>query len=94
MFNLRNERPGVEVLVASPSELDGAVDHFRPHLVVCNTVTRKVRGSVPCWIEVLVRKNLDANVSVYGQTSTLENVETKNLLQIMDEVECGLASAT
>lgn len=94
MFNLRNERPGAEVIVASPAELDGTVDRFRPHLVVCNTVTRKVHDRVPCWIEILVHENLDANVSIYGRSSTLENVGTKDLLQIMDDVECHLAGAT
>lgn len=82
------------MISASPDELDGTVDSFRPHLVICNTVTRKVHNSVPCWIEILVRENLDANVSVYGRTSTLDDVETKDLLQIMDDVECQLAGAT
>lgn len=94
MLSLRQERPHVEVIAVAPDELDGAVEHYHPDLVVCNRVTWKVHDSVPCWVEILVHENLDANVSIYERSSILNNVETKDLLQIVDEVERQLAGAT
>jgi len=43
-------RPGVEVVAVAPGDLDGAIAHHRPHLVVCSALTPLVQQGALAWL--------------------------------------------
>jgi hypothetical protein len=43
----------LEVRLTAPEDLDGEVEFFKPHLVVCNEVTPLVEADVLSWIQIL-----------------------------------------
>lgn len=87
MLAFRRLCPRVEVIVVGPEELDTEVERFAPDLVVCDTVTQRVRAGVASWVEILFENDLDANVCVGGVSSRLEGFGIEDLLAVSDEVE-------
>ncbi len=87
-------RQPAEVRIAPPGDLVREVDHFRPHLVVCNEATEQMLGSVPSWVEILFHDSLDANVRVdEKRTRKIEDIGIDDLLEVFDETEELLTSA-
>ncbi len=97
---VRKRRPRVEVLTASPDELDSeeTTRGLAPHLVVCNRATRAVREVAHSWVELEVRPGpvgLDANIKVdHRPLSRVEQAEIGDVLAAVDETERTLRRAS
>jgi len=61
-------RPQVEVRTAGPEDLAQEVESFLPHLVVCNVLSEKIKGTASSWVQILYEDSLDANVHVDALT--------------------------
>lgn len=73
--------------IAAPEDLDGEVECFKPHLVVCNEVTSLVEANVLSWIQILFEDGLDAIVSLDNQTSEVHDISEEDLFATVDETE-------
>ena len=83
---LANNRPQAEVLRLEPAELDGQLEGFDPQLVVCNEPTERIRAT--SWVSLSYEaRGITASVCLDGRRSTVEEVEVKDMLAIVDEAE-------
>ena len=80
-------RPGIEVFVAEPEDLEGEFLRLLPQLVVCSRLTKRVELDAPVWVELYpdgashaVKKNLD------GSRTTLSSIGFDTLLSILDGI--------
>jgi hypothetical protein len=86
-LTLTRHRPRLEVRIAPPEDLDREVEHFEPHLVVCNEATQMVRENVLSWVQILFEDGLDATITLDGPTSEVHDISTEDLLGAVDETE-------
>jgi hypothetical protein len=92
-YALGMNRPKAEVLRLEPGELDGQLEGFDPQLVVCNEDTDEVKAlatssSSSSWVELSYEaRGITATVCLGGRRSTVEDVEVKDVLAIVDEAE-------
>jgi hypothetical protein len=85
---LANNRPQAEVLRLEPAELDGQLEGFDPQLVVCNEATDRIRATATSWVSLSYEaRGITASVCLDGRRSTVEEVEVKDMLAIVDEAE-------
>lgn len=87
-ISLHRSRPWAEVTLAPPEELDRQVRLLRPHLLLRDDgqeVSPQTLSGIPGRVEVLYHGRLDANVCLGGQSSRLEDLDTADLLRILDE---------
>ena len=90
---LLQHRPGYEVRIAAPENIEEEVILFAPHLLVRNDTDGLDRGvleGVPCWIEVLYSDHMDARISVDGRVEESEDISTEVLLRVTDEAAAGM----
>jgi hypothetical protein len=76
-----------EVRIVAPEDLDGEVERFQPHLVVCNEVTPLVEANVLSWIQILLEDGLNAIVSLDGKTSEVHDISEDDVFAAVDETE-------
>jgi hypothetical protein len=89
-YTLRKNRPKAEVVRVEPGELDGQLDGFDPQLVVCNEAIDEVKAlaTSSSWVALSYEaKGITATVCLDGRRSTIEDVEVKDVLAIVDEAE-------
>jgi hypothetical protein len=77
-------RPGVEVFEVEEEDLDREVERLAPDLVVCSTLSERVEGHVPNWVELYPGCGSRSLVSQRGERSTFEEIELSDLLSIID----------
>jgi hypothetical protein len=77
-------RPGVEVFEVEEEDLDREVERIVPDLVVCSTLSERVEGRVPNWVELYLECGSRSVVSLRGERSTVEEIELTDLLSIVD----------
>ncbi len=87
IITLRRRRPLVESVLAEPAALDRTAGKFEPHLIVCDQATQKVRDSAASWIEAQVKDGLDTATCVDGKRLEIRDLDTDDLLAILDEAE-------
>ena len=86
--HIRQRRPGYEVRIAAPEDVEEEVRVFAPRLLVHNDTDGLDPGvliGVPCWIEVLYNDSMDARVSVDGRIEETQDISMVVLLRVADE---------
>ncbi len=82
--SIQHARPGIEVRVAPPEDIELELAGFRPHLLVHNDtapIPEQVLGSVPCRVEMRYSDSMDARVMAGAMVSTLRDMSTEDLLR-------------
>ena len=90
---LLQHRPGYEVRIVAPGDLEEEVRVFVPRLLVHNDIDgleARVLMQVPCWIEVLYSDGMDARISVDGHIEESMNISMEVLLRVADEAAAGM----
>lgn len=83
---LQELRPGVEVLISAPEDLDAAVDRFSPAMVVCSRATPAVEAGAFAWVVLYPDHERRVITSIGGRRSEAEEIEFGELLAIVDRV--------
>lgn len=82
---LRRLRPGVEVVIEEPENLESALRRFEPQIVVCSKVDDLIRQNALAWIELYPEDEPHAIVrSIYG-ISTVGDFDFDMLIEVVDE---------
>lgn len=81
-----NLRAGVEVFTAEPEDLDREVALLRPDFVVCSRTTSAVELMVPAWVELYTDFGASSQVSIRGETTTVEAMQLADLLDLLDQI--------
>jgi hypothetical protein len=87
-LSLHEHRPGYEVRIAAPEDVEEEVRAFAPRLLVrddTDGLNPRVLTNVPCWIEVLYSDSMDARISVDGHIEESQDISTDVLLRVADE---------
>ena len=80
-------RPGIEVFVAEPEDLEGEFLRLLPQLVVCSRLTKRVELDAPVWVELYPDGASHAVVGGRdGSRTTLPGMDFDTLLSIVDGV--------
>jgi hypothetical protein len=86
-LSIQRQRTGLEVRVASPEATERELTDFRPHLLVHNDNDRlgpEALTEIPFQIEVQYSNGMDAQISAYGEVSTVHDMSTEDLLGVVD----------
>ena len=87
-LSLQHYRPDDEVLISPPETLDGEVERFKPHLVVCTEgAVPDIPSGVLCRVEIMFSDGLDARIGVNGQVAEAKDVGTQDLFALVDRTE-------
>jgi hypothetical protein len=92
-LSLHEHRPGYEVRIAAPEDVEEEVRAFAPRLLVrddTDGLDPRVLANVPCWIEVLYSDSMDARISVDGRVEETPDISTNVLLRVADESAAGI----
>jgi hypothetical protein len=90
---LLQHRPGYEVRIAAPQDVEEEVILFAPRLLVhtdTEGLDAGVLRGVPCRIEVLYSDGMDARISVDGHIEESWDISTDVLLRVADEAAAGI----
>ena len=90
---LLQHRPGYEVRIVAPGDLEEEVRDFVPRLLVHNDIDgpeARVLMQIPCWIEVLYSDGMDAKISVDGRIEETHDISMEVLLRVADEAAAGM----
>ena len=87
-LSILRERPGFEVLIADPADLDGNVRRIAPQVLVRDDDGVEVGApdGVILWVGIVITDHLNARISVDGEVSELHDVSLEELLTALDEV--------
>ena len=91
--HIRQRRPGYEVRIAAPQDVEEEVRVFPPRLLVHNDAEGLEPGvlrGVPCRIEVLYSDGMDARISVDGRVEESWDISMAVLLRVADEAAAGM----
>lgn len=79
-----------EIMIASPEDLDGHPESFKPHMYVRNDTdgvdTDQFTGAL-CWIEILYSDGLDARVNIDGKTWNIKDISVEDLLALVKRTD-------
>ncbi len=84
-FHFRQQRPQVEVVLASPQTLLAEVERVRPHLIVANEGVPPQLKEMCFWVEVRADDRLDATISANGYSDTIHDVALQDMLAVVDK---------
>ena len=87
-LSLHQRRPGLEVRIAPPEDVEEEVRAFEPRLLVRNDtdgLDPRVLANVPWWVEVLYSDSMDAKISAEGWVQEARDISTDELLRVADE---------
>ena len=88
---VQQKRPEAEVMLVPESVLDGQMERFAPHVLVCNdgdgAVPEEMLKSVVCRVDVLYTDSMAVRVSVGDRSFTIEDANLEDLLLLVDEAE-------
>lgn len=88
--SLRLNRPDAEVLLGPSGALDGRVERFGPHLAVLDRGDGVLLEGLPIdlpRLEVRLGATMDGRISANGGVTEIEDIDTEDLLALVDEVE-------
>ena len=88
-ISLRLNRPDAEVLLGPSGALDGRVERFGPHLVVLDRGDDALLGALPIALprlEIRLGASMDGRISANGRVREIENIDTEDVLALVDEV--------
>ncbi len=86
-LSVRRQRPGLDVKIAPPENVERELADFRPHLLIHNDndgLVPEAVAAVLCRIEVQYSDGMDAQVSADGELSTVRDMSTEDLLSVVD----------
>ena len=87
-LSLQHYRPEDEVLISLPETLEGEVERFKPHLVVCTEgAVPDILSGVLCRVEIMFSDGLDARIGLDGQVTDAKDVGTQDLFALVDQTE-------
>ena len=87
-LSLQHYRPDDEVLISPPETLDGEVERFKPHLVVCTEgAVPDIPPGVLCQVEIMFSDGLDAIIGVDGRVTEAKDIGTQDLFALVDQTE-------
>ncbi len=81
---VRDLRPGIEVVMVEPTNLDGAIGDFKPDIVICSAATKTVKSEVRVWVELYPKLGAQSTVSIGGECSEIAGIQLSDLLSIVD----------
>ncbi|QIN79686.1 hypothetical protein GBA65_15405 [Rubrobacter marinus] len=86
-LSILRKRPGFEVLIADPEDLDGNLARIEPHVLVRDDdgVETDVPDGVLAWVGIAVKDHLNARIAVGGRISELHDASLEELLVALDE---------
>lgn len=88
--SLRLNRPDAEVLLGPPEVLARCVERFGPHLVVLDRGDGFLLDGLPTALprlEIRLGPRMDGRITAYGGVTEIEDVDTQDLLALVDVVE-------
>lgn len=77
-------RPGFEVLMVEPGNLDEEVLRMAPHLVVCSRVSNIIEERAPVWIELYPGHSSGAVVQIADERTAIPEMDFETLLSTVD----------
>lgn len=83
----RELRPDVEVFEAESGDLNREVLRLRPDLVICSQVTPLVKERVRNWVELYPDCEPHSEISIEGESSTVEDMQLTDLLDVVDRTQ-------
>jgi hypothetical protein len=86
-LSIRQHRPGYEVRIVAPEDVEEQLGTFRPRVLVRNDtdgLDPRLLGGIPCWIEVLYSDGMDARTSLFGRVEETRDISTEMLLTTLD----------
>ena len=86
-FHFRQERPQVDVVLASPQTLHDEARRTRPHLIFANEVPLELKEAGVFWVEVRTDDGLVATISADGYSTTIDDVSLQDLLAVVDKTQ-------
>jgi hypothetical protein len=87
---LYQQRSRFEVRTVPPHALEEQVWSFRPHLILSSDgyeFDPRLMAGVICWVEVLYSDTMDVKVHMDGRVSRVKDMNTRDLLAVLDETE-------
>src|ERR671933_535646 len=81
---LEKLRPEIEVHETEPENVNREVARLRPDFVVCSQVTHVVESCVPIWVELYPDYEAHSKVSIWGEITTVEDIQLPDLLKVLD----------
>jgi len=80
-------RPHIMVLTGDPTDLDGTILRFEPHLVICSRLTEAVETHCLAWIIFYPNGTRSVEARVAGLRLPETDLDLDQLLAIVDHVE-------
>jgi hypothetical protein len=85
---IRIMRPRADVATSTPTELEGEIGRFDPHVVVCVAPSPVADTAVrPAWVTLDLRPGRAAKVRVGSRRRELPSPTLEDLLRVVDEAE-------
>lgn len=82
---LQELRPGAEILLVEPDDLDAALTRLRPHLVVSSRSVETLPDCPIAWVLLYPSGATTALICVDGRRTTLGDLPFERLLSLVDE---------
>ncbi len=80
-------RPGIEVVILDPDEVEMRHSVLDPDLVICASPDSLVSDGRSAWVEFLPYEEPAATVSLDGRREELDKVTLEDLLWVVDKTE-------
>jgi hypothetical protein len=84
---IRILRPHADVATSTPTELEGEIARFDPHVVVCVAPSPADTGARSAWVELDLLPGRAAKVRVGSRRRELPDPTLEDLLRVVDEAE-------
>jgi hypothetical protein len=80
-------RPHLQIKAVRISELEAQIEHFEPHMVLCERPKPARSGGTGAWVKHSYEPSEASEVCLDGRRWELENPSLEKLLEIIDETE-------
>ena len=77
-------RPGFDVRLSEPEDLEERVLAFLPDVAICSRVVGLVEERVPVWVELYPGHSSGATVSERGRRTEFAQIQLEDLLSVAD----------
>jgi hypothetical protein len=91
---IKAERPHFEVRSVGVSTIEGELNRFEPHVVICSCSSRDYPGGRAAWLEMPIEPSQWSDVCLGGDHEKDLNPGISKVLSFLDEAEEGLRMGT
>jgi len=84
---IRGLRPGVEVVIVDPDELEDGMRHLDPDLVISVRPASLDPVGRSAWVQFVPYEKPAATISIGGRRLELDEAELEDLLSVIDQAE-------